>query len=219
MSEKKAKCNQKNLTSIGGQAVLEGVMMRGESSMATAVRDADGIIRLETKRLKPIKERNWFLKLPVVRGVVNFITSMAGGVQVLMRSADVYGEGEPSKFEKWTAEKLKINVMSVVTFFSLILGFGLAIFLFMWLPQFLRVQLENLFNTQFDIWAKNFIEGGLKLLVFILYILLCNLLKDVRRTFMYHGAEHKTISCFESGKSYLQIIPKFPLARQRGIMV
>ena len=199
MSEKKAKCDQKNLTSIGGQAVLEGVMMRGESSMATAVRDADGIIRLETKRLKPIKERNWFLKLPVIRGVVNFVTSMIGGVQVLMRSADVYGEGEPSKFEKWTAEKLKINVMSVITFFSLILGFALAIFLFMWLPQFLRVQLENLFNTQFDIWAKNFIEGGLKLLVFILYILLCNLLKDVRRTFMYHGAEHKTISCYEQG--------------------
>ena len=199
MSEKKTKCDQKNLTSIGGQAVLEGVMMRGESSMATAVRDADGIIRLETKRLKPIKERNWFLKLPVIRGVVNFVTSMIGGVQVLMRSADVYGEGEPSKFEKWTAEKLKINVMSVITFFSLIVGFALAIFLFMWLPQFLRVQLENLFNTQFDIWAKNFIEGGLKLLVFILYILLCNLLKDVRRTFMYHGAEHKTISCYEQG--------------------
>lgn len=199
MSEKKDKCDQKKLTSIGGQAVLEGVMMRGESSMATAVRDADGIIRLETKRLKPIKERNWFLKLPVIRGVVNFVTSMIGGVQVLMRSADVYGEGEPSKFEKWTAEKLKINVMSVITFFSLIVGFALAIFLFMWLPQFLRVQLENLFNTQFDIWAKNFIEGGLKLLVFILYILLCNLLKDVRRTFMYHGAEHKTISCYEQG--------------------
>ena len=199
MSEKKTKCDQKNLTSIGGQAVLEGVMMRGESSMATAVRDADGVIRLETKRLKPTKERNWFLKLPVIRGVVNFVTSMIGGVQVLMRSADVYGEGEPSKFEKWTAEKLKINVMSVITFFSLIVGFALAIFLFMWLPQFLRVQLENLFNTQFDIWAKNFIEGGLKLLVFILYILLCNLLKDVRRTFMYHGAEHKTISCYEQG--------------------
>ena len=104
MCENKAKENQKKLTSIGGQAVLEGVMMRGESSMATAVRDADGIIRVESKRIKPAKERNWFLKLPIIRGVVSFITSMVGGTKVLMRSADVYGEGEPSKFEKWMSE-------------------------------------------------------------------------------------------------------------------
>lgn len=188
-----------NKTSIGGQAVLEGVMMRGASSMATAVRDSDGIIRLESKRITPQKKRNIFFRLPIIRGVVSFVQSLIGGTGVLMRSAEVFGEGEPSKFEKWMAEKLKVNVMNIVTTFSLVLGLVLAIFLFMWLPQFIRGQLEYLCGITFDVWAKNFIEGGLKLLVFLGYILLVSLMKDIRRTFMYHGAEHKTISCYEAG--------------------
>ena len=197
-----AKCDKKQpckKASIGGQAVLEGVMMRGNTAMATAVRDADGVIRLETKRIKSQKERSLFFRLPIVRGVVSFISSMVGGVKTLMRSADVYGEGEPSKFEKWLADKLKINVMSVVATLSMLLGVGLAILLFMYLPQLCRSGLESLIGNPFDIWAKNFIEGGLKLLIFVIYILLSSLLKDVRRTFMYHGAEHKTISCYEKG--------------------
>ena len=186
-------------TSIGGQAVLEGVMMRSDKSMATAVRDQDGIIRLETKRLKKKEKQSKILRFPIIRGCVAFLDSLIGGSKTLMRSAEVFGEGEPSKFEKWTAEKLKINVMSVVTTFSLIVGLALAIFLFMWLPQFLRGQIEFLAKITFDVWAKNFIEGGLKLLIFLIYILLCSLLKDIKRTFMYHGAEHKTISCYEKG--------------------
>ena len=193
------KCCKK--TSIGGQAVIEGVMMRGRSAMATAVRDEDGIIRVESKRIKPQKERNLFFRLPIVRGVVSFISSLFGGTAVLMRSADVFGEGEPSKFEKWMAEKLKVNVMSVVSTLSLILGLALAVFLFMWLPQFTRTTIEGWCGEgfSFNLWAKNFIEGGLKLLIFVVYILLVSLLKDIRRTFMYHGAEHKTISCYEKG--------------------
>ncbi|MBO7345249.1 MAG: DUF1385 domain-containing protein, partial [Clostridia bacterium] len=195
-------CNKTSCkkVSIGGQAVLEGVMMRGESSMATAVRDADGIIRLETKRVKPPKERNFFLKLPIVRGVVSFVSSMVGGTGVLLRSAEVYGEVEQSKFEKWLSEKLKLDIISVISALSLVIGLGVAVFLFMWLPQFIRTLLENIFSTKFDLWGKNFIEGGLKLLVFIGYLLLCSCLKDIRRTFMYHGAEHKTISCYERGE-------------------
>ncbi|MBE5734636.1 MAG: peptide chain release factor N(5)-glutamine methyltransferase [Clostridiales bacterium] len=199
MGKKRDKNKNCNKVSIGGQAVLEGVMMRGACSMATAVRDSDGIIRLETKRIKPQKERNLFFRLPIVRGVVAFISSLVGGSKVLMRSAEVFGESEPTRFEKWMSEKLKIDVMSVITTISLILGLGLAIFLFMWLPQFCRNQLEFLFKVKFDVWAKNFIEGFLKLLIFIAYILLCSMLKDIRRTFMYHGAEHKTISCYEKG--------------------
>lgn len=202
-STKKPKKDKKERrTSIGGQAVLEGVMMRGESSAALAVRDEDGIIRLETNRVKPFKERNFFLRLPIVRGVYSFIQSLFGGTAYLMRSAEVYGEGEPSKFEKWLSEKLKVNVMSVVSTLSLIIGLVLAIVLFMWLPQFVRGLLERWCLPEgetFGVWAKNFIEGGFKLLIFIIYILLCSLLKDIRRTFMYHGAEHKTISCYEKG--------------------
>ena len=186
-------------TSVGGQAVIEGVMMRGVSSMAIAVRDEDDVIRIESKRIKPQSERSKFLRLPLIRGVVSFIESFSSGTRTLMRSADVFGEGEPSRFEKWLAEKLKIDVMKIVTGFALILGLALAIFLFMWLPQFTRISLERLFKTDFGVWADNFIEGGLKLLIFVLYILLASLLKDIRRTFMYHGAEHKTISCYEKG--------------------
>ena len=189
----------KRCCSIGGQAVLEGVMMRGEKSMATAVRDADGIIRVESKRIKPAKQRNFFFRLPIIRGVVSFVQSLVGGTRVLMRSAEVYGEGEPSNFEKWLAKTFKVNIYSAVSFVALALGLFLAVFLFMWLPQTVRVLLSKLFKVELTVLATNFIEGGLKLVIFILYILLCSLLKDIRRTFMYHGAEHKTISCYENG--------------------
>lgn len=195
----KEKRKKEKRVSIGGQAVLEGVMMRGARSMATAVRDESGKIRVETKRLKDVNKRCLFLRLPIVRGVVSFISSLFGGTAVLMRSAEVFGEGEPTKFEKWLSEKLKVNVMNVVGAISLVVGLALAIFLFMWLPQTLRGVLESAFNTTFGIWAKNFIEGGVKLLVFILYIVFCSFFKDIKRTFMYHGAEHKTISCYEKG--------------------
>ncbi len=188
-------------TSIGGQAVIEGVMMRGAKSMALSVRDQDGIIRQETYRTKPPKCR----KIPIVRGILSFIQSLFGGTAVLMRSADVYGEGEPGKVEKWLAEKLKVNVMGVVSVISLMLGLVLAVALFMLAPQAARKGLESLFNTSFGVWEKNLIEGGLKLLIFIIYLLLCSLIKDVRRTFMYHGAEHKTISCYEKG---LELTPE-----------
>lgn len=184
--------SKSNKTSIGGQAVLEGVMMRGAKSMAIAVRDADGIIRIETKRTKPMKCR----KIPIIRGIVSFVQSLFGGTATLMRSADVYGEGEPSKFEKWLAEKLKVNVMGVVGFVSIIIALFLAVFLFMFIPQQVRLWIVG---EDANPWARNFIEGGLKLLVFLCYISLCSLLKDIRRTFMYHGAEHKTISCYEQG--------------------
>lgn len=201
MSDKEQKKSNCTKTSIGGQAVLEGVMMRGQSAMATAVRDADGIIRLESKRVTPQRKRNLFFRLPIVRGVFSFVSSLVTGSKVLMRSADVYGEGEPSRFEKWMATKLKINVMSIVTTFSLLLGLALAVFLFMWVPQFFRELIEKWVGGgfKFNLWAKNFIEGGLKLFVFVSYIFLVSLLKDIRRTYMYHGAEHKTISCYESG--------------------
>ena len=192
-----AKKEKLNKVSIGGQAVLEGVMMRGKTAMATAVRDSDGIIRIETKRIK--QRKSFFYKLPIIRGVVSFIQSLFGGTAVLMRSADVFGEGEPSKFEKWMADKLKVNVMSVISTISLVLGLFLAVFLFMFLPQTLRSLLEKWFRVEFDVWGRNFIEGGLKLLIFLSYILLTSLLKDIRRTFMYHGAEHKTITCYEKG--------------------
>ncbi len=195
----KSKEKKEQKVSIGGQAVIEGVMMRGKTSQATCVRDGEGTIRTECKRVTPSDKKSVFFRLPIIRGVVSFLSSLFGGTAVLMRSAEVYGEGEPSKFEKWLSKTFKIDIMSVISALSLLLGVALAVFLFMWLPQATRILLENLFNTTFNVWAKNFIEGGLKLVVFVCYILLTSLLKDIRRTFMYHGAEHKTITCYEKG--------------------
>ena len=174
--------------------------MQSSSSRALAVRDDKGNILLESERIgNGVKKVS---KIPVVRGVVSFISSLVTGVKVLTRSAEVFGEGEPSKFEKWCAEKLKVDVLSVVTFFSVLIGFVLAIALFIFAPQELRILI---LGENPNVWAKNFLEGGFKILIFIAYILICSLIKDVRRTFMYHGAEHKTISCFENG---LELTPE-----------
>lgn len=195
MKEKKVK-----KTSIGGQAVLEGVMMRGKTGIATAVRDSDGTIRIEAERITPPEKQNKFLKLPIIRGVVNFFSSLVVGTKILMRSAEVYGgddEEEPSKFEKWLAKTFKIDVMDVVLFFGVALGLVFSIALFFILPTILG----NLFGKAFpDLRVvRNLIEGLIRIAIFIGYILFTSLLKDIKRTYMYHGAEHKTITCYEKG--------------------
>ncbi len=196
----KKRCKKPNRTNIGGQAVLEGVMMRGTSSMATSVRDENGDIRIETKRITPSAKKNVILRLPIIRGVVNFFVSMVTGVKTLMRSAEVFGGDEPSKFDNWLSKKLKIDVMDIVIFLGVALGLGLSVLLFILSPQWVAELISKFTTIEDNSLAFNFIEGGLRMLIFIAYILLVGLMKDIKRTFMYHGAEHKTISCFEEGK-------------------
>ena len=194
-------------TYIGGQAVLEGVMMRGRKAYATAVRDPEGNIQVESKRLNPSKKMRVASKIPLVRGVVNFVSSLVSGSKILMRSAEVYGdEGEPSKFEKWCEAKLHLNVMSAVSFLATLLGIVLAVGLFVFLPMYLADLLVDtgMWLVRYSI-GYNLIQGGLRLLIFILYIVLITAMKDIRRVFMYHGAEHKTITCFEKG---LELTPE-----------
>ena len=199
---KKEKKQKKTL--IGGQAVIEGVMMRGATSMATSVRDEDGIIRVETKRLKPLKKRCFLARVPFLRGVFNLVESLVSGTSTLMRSAEVFGESEPGRFEKWCKAKLHIDLVSVITTLSTILGVALAIGLFIFAPIYLT-KLLMLATGDLHPIAVDFIEGGIKILIFIAYLLLVSLMKDIRRTFMYHGAEHKTISCYEKG---LELTPE-----------
>ncbi|MBE5741800.1 MAG: peptide chain release factor N(5)-glutamine methyltransferase [Clostridiales bacterium] len=201
---KKENCKTKNgacKTSIGGQAVLEGVMMRGKSGIATAVRDSDGIIRLEADRLKPQSEVKKIAKWPVIRGMVNFFSSMVTGVKILMRSAEVYGEDEtatePSKFEKWLAKTFKVDIMSVVITLGVVLGLAFSIGLFFVIPHFLG-RLFSTYVTDKLIWV-NLFEGLVRILIFVGYVLLTSLMKDIKRTYMYHGAEHKTITAYEKG--------------------
>ena len=190
---KNANCKK---TSIGGQAVIEGVMMRGASSMATAVRDESGKIQIEAKRIKPASKRKGFLKLPIVRGIVAFFTSLVSGTKVLTRSATVFGEGESSKFDDWLSKKIGVSATDIAIFFGVLLGAGLSVFLFFFLPQFVTDLITFIPNS--SIWYF-LVEGLIRILIFLAYVLLTSLLKDIKRTYMYHGAEHKTISCYEKG--------------------
>ncbi len=193
---------KKKSTYIGGQAVLEGVMMRGRTGMATAVRDDAGNIQLEAQRIAPPEKRPRFFRLPFVRGVVNLVDSLTAGTSILMRSAEVYGgeeTEEPSRFEKWLAEKCKVDVMSVVTSVALVLGVLLSVALFVFLPYLVSTLIADWMGLDDEgIWF-NLLEGGLRVAIFIAYLTLTSLMKDIRRTYMYHGAEHKTITCYESG--------------------
>ncbi len=185
-------------SSIGGQAVIEGVMMRGKNSLAICVRDGDGNLRTTARRPKqPSEFAKKMKKVPVVRGIFAFCGSLSMGVPTLMDSAEVFGEEEPTKFEKWLAEKLKIDLMSIVMAIAVVLGVGLAVGLFFILPSLISGWVSNYFGMTAA--GRGAVEGGARLLIFISYILLTSLVSDVKRVYMYHGAEHKTINCFEKG--------------------
>ncbi len=198
MSKKEKKDSR---TYIGGQAVLEGVMMRGKTAYATAVRDPEGNIQVESRRLNLSRGMRIVSKIPLVRGVVSFVSSLVTGSKILMRSAEMYGdEGEPSRFEKWCESKLHINVMAAVSFIATLLGIVLAVGLFIVLPILLADLLvsSGTWLVKYSV-GYNLIQGCIRLIIFILYIVAITAMKDIRRVFMYHGAEHKTITCFEKG--------------------
>lgn len=184
---------RKNCTNIGGQAVLEGVMMRGTSVVATAVRKESGEITLETKRLKT--KKSVFSKIPVIRGVINFFSSLVMGTKILMRSAEVVEEEIVDRPKK----EGKIDIYNVAIYVSVLLGILLAVGLFIILPQLVTTGIEKIFSWQADPIVKNLVSGLIRIIIFFCYILLVSLMKDIKRVFMYHGAEHKTISCYENG--------------------
>lgn len=199
MSKKNKK---KNCTYIGGQAVLEGVMMMGKTCTATAVRDPEGEIQIESKRLNRSVHAKRASKIPFVRGTVNLVSSLIRGTKTLLRSASVYGDDEEGagRIQKWLAEKLKVNLMDVISVISAILGIVLAIGIFIFLPRFLVGLLNNFAPVINEThWSYYVLLGVIKLVIFIAYLALILLLKDIRRLYMYHGAEHKTINAYEHG--------------------
>ena len=179
---------------------MEGVMMRGRRAMATAVRDPDGNVQIEAVRIRPPEERSRFSRLPFVRGVVSFVESLVIGNRVLMRSAEV-AEGDPeqpSKAEKWLAEKHKVNVNSIWNGVAIALGILLAVLIFILVPQYLT-GLTGFATTGLEGLWFNLIEGGIRLVIFLLYIVGISAIRTLGRVYRYHGAEHKTITCFERG--------------------
>ncbi len=195
--EKKNCC--KFRTSIGGQALIEGILMRGPEKQAIVVRSKDGLVtKVEQRKL--IKDQYPILGWPIIRGSVAFLTSIIQGVKALMFSADYFpdeGLAEPDKLDQWLekhvpAEKLQ----AVLVVVSVILSLGLTLLLFMILPTFLAGLVDPYIDSPV---VHNLIEGVVKVAIFMAYLILCSKQKDIKRVFAYHGAEHKTIFCYEAG--------------------
>ncbi len=210
--------------SIGGQALIEGIMMKSPEKTAIAVREPSGNISVEYVKEKHIKDKFSFFGLPIIRGVVTFIESMILGYKALMISADKSGlteleeeeekrkkeeklakkkakaiaKGKPEPVKKDNKKKTDI-IISVVMVVGMILGVALAVFLFMWAPTALFNGLKLLLGGNLSETVRPFFEGILKIAIFIGYVAVVSLTKDIKRVFMYHGAEHKTIFCLENG--------------------
>jgi uncharacterized protein YqhQ len=183
---------------VGGQAVIEGVMMRGSKGIATAVRTGSGKIEVDIKNTVPFTKRNKFLGLPIIRGFVTLIESMVVGIQTLNYSASFFEEeeeGEPSKVELWLQKKLGDKLNNLIIGLSLFISLSLSVLLFFILPTFVASIFKKLGIENFGL---NIIEGIIRVTIFITYLYFIGKMKDIKRVFQYHGAEHKTISCYEN---------------------
>ncbi|MBP5311713.1 MAG: DUF1385 domain-containing protein [Clostridia bacterium] len=204
------KC-EKRVCAVGGEALMEGILMRGPSGYAQVIRSPEGELLIETKRQAPFGAGNKFLSFPLVRGTVRLADSLIVGTKALFNSAEVTATGDdpnykPSKFDLWVEEKLGDKAMGVVMTLSLILALAIAIGLFFVLPLVIVWGLEQI--PGFLSWSlipgmpgwplKQVIEGIVRMLLFVGYLALVSNMKDIKRVFMYHGAEHKTIFCYEN---------------------
>lgn len=192
-------CCEKFKTSIGGQALIEGIMMRGPEKDAMAVRTGDEIkLEITPRKVRPKKSvATW----PLIRGAVNFFDSQVVGVKALMRSADLSPEGmedeNPSKIDLWLEKKLgNEGFQKFILGFAVFFGLGLSILLFFMLPMVIVGFLDQWLN---NVLLLNLVEGFVRICIFMAYMLLVSRMKDMKRVFAYHGAEHKTIRCYEAG--------------------
>jgi uncharacterized protein YqhQ len=189
-------------TSIGGQALIEGIMMKSPEKTALAVRMPDKSIDITYLNGKSVSEKYKILKLPILRGIAGFIESMLQGYKAMMLSADKSGftDLDEEEKEKTESEKKKEGaLMSVIMVIASVLGVALAVVLFMLLPRLAVQGLRALFKVDFSPVVRSSIEQLLKLTIFVIYVWAVSFMKDIKRVFMYHGAEHKTIFCYEKG--------------------
>lgn len=185
-------------TSVGGQAVIEGVMMRGVKGIATAVRKSDGEIVIDRKECIPFTKRNKLFGVPIIRGFVSLLESLVIGINTLNYSATFVEEenSEPSKFDKWFQGVFKDKSDDVLMGMTLLISLSVAALLFFILPTFAantfkRVGIDSAV-------ALNIVEGVIRVTIFFLYVYLIGKMDDINRVFQYHGAEHKAIFCYEN---------------------
>ncbi len=192
------------LGKVGGQAVLEGVMMRSGDRWHLAVREEKGGIAERSGEYVSLRKKNKFCNIPLLRGVINFFEMMKLSMDMLTASAEMIGvdTGEPeTKFEKWINDKFGDKIMGVVTAIATVLGVALSLGLFVFLPTFVTKLIlgENTAGAGVFQPLRSLIAGVLKIAIFVLYIFLVGLMPDIKRTFRYHGAEHKSVACYEKG--------------------
>lgn len=200
MSREKTKC----ITSIGGQALVEGIMMRGPKKTEVAVRMPDGSISLEEMPIEPLQQKNSIWKLPFFRGIAGFVDSLVIGYRALSLSVeksvgDAGEEEEESKFDRWIEEKFGDKTMKVISAVGSVLGIVIAVALFFVFPTWLFNRIQGAAGSSIAGWRSP-IEGLMRIVIFVAYIALCAAMPDVRRVFEYHGAEHKTIFCYENNE-------------------
>ena len=202
-----ANTNERKITSIGGSALIEGIMMRGPKRTTVAVRTGENEIHTEDLKFNTLASKSKFWRLPFIRGISGIVDSMRLSYKALSISADKaleageIEEEEPSKFEKWLLDKLGDNLMKVVMVIATVLGVVLAVTLFFFVPSLLYDLLAPLFPAIKEVvLVKSVFEGVLKIALFLGYVVLCSRMEEMKRVFMYHGAEHKTIFCYEAGK-------------------
>lgn len=187
-------------TSIGGQALIEGIMMRGPKKQAIVVRDQDGELHLKEDDIHPLREKYPVLGWPIIRGTVNFIESMVNGVKALTYSASFFPEDEsaqPSKFDRWIEEHVGgEKAEKIIVGVAVVLGIALSVGLFILLPTIIAGFIAKFLKSFF---LRNILEGVLRIAIFLLYMWLVAKMDDIKRVWQYHGAEHKTIFCYEKG--------------------
>ena len=201
MSCKDKKCKNERLGVVGGQAVLEGVMMKSRDKMSLAVRAQDGEIKVKNTTSTTFLKKHKWLNIPIVRGCINFVETLIMSYSTLEDSAKMCGMDdfeEETKFDKWLKEKLGDRLMDVVMTIGMVLGVILAFGLFTILPAFITKLIGKWVGNESAYWL-NFVSGGIRIAIFIAYMVLVSLMKDIRRTFEFHGAEHKSIACYEAG--------------------
>lgn len=195
-------------TSVGGQALIEGIMMNGPKGAAMAVRKPDGEIQLDMKEFKHLRDKCSVFGWPIIRGVVNFVESMLIGYKCLMASAEISGQLEEEenpenmgKIDRWLTEHLNEKVFAVLTGIATVIAFAICFLLFFYAPtkvfEFLRTAVLNGTGTDL-LRLQPLFEGIIKMILLVLYMFLVSRTKDIKRVFMYHGAEHKAIFCYEA---------------------
>lgn len=185
-------------TTVGGQAVIEGVMMRGSMGLATAVRLPNGKIEIKEEKTTSLTKKNKFLGLPIIRGFVSLIESLIIGIKSLEYSASFFEdeEEEESKFDKWFNKTFKEKGNSIIMGISLVLSLALSVALFFILPTLLTSVVKKLLTS--NVIVLNIIEGIIRVLIFLSYVYFVGKMEDINRLYQYHGAEHKTIFCYEN---------------------